>query len=102
MASNDKRTFNLPEKYAYAGGVIGNGNAIGVTDGEHDGVLNMGNSGGGTVSVSQSETSSYTLPGQPTNDRNIPTGRMIGICYDSIHSGIICEKDAQLKLCIKY
>ena len=82
--------------------MIGNGNAIGVTDGEHDGVLNMGNSGSGTVSVSQSETSSYTLPGQPTNNRNIPTGRMIGICYDSTHSGIICEKDTDLIVCIKY
>ena len=49
-------------------------------------------------------TTAYgTIVGQSTTGRSdLPDQKAIGIVADASNSGIKCETDSQLKLCIKY
>ena len=92
-------TFNLPNKSAYSGGVVGNGKALGITDGTNLGGLATGSQDTGLYAT----TGSYNLnvgTTRPTGD--MARSKVAGITTDPTKSGMIVETDADLVVCIKY
>ena len=102
MYRHDKRTFNLPNKNYYSGGIIGSGVALGLTDNSSNAGLSI--TAIGSDRVLMTRTTAYgTIVGQSTTGRSdLPDQKAIGIVANASNSGIKCETDSQLKLCIKY
>lgn len=92
-------TFNLPNKSAYTGHVIGNGMTLGLTDGTNNsGLVNSGGSIGLTAFGNNYNTNVGTSPISGGSVNNVSTG----ITTDGTKSGIIVETDADLVVCIKF
>lgn len=92
-------TFNLPEKYAYTGNVIGNGIAIGLTNGGNlGGLVQLGSTYRAAV-----KSDAYGTSVQQTNpsESGLSSRGYYGLTTDPTKSGIICEKDTMI-VCIKY
>ena len=101
MANNDKRTFNLPNKKAYSGSVVGNGKGLGVTGTGSDNYLLA--RGANPYPAILKEYTSADLPiTQSTSQNGLSSNSVIGLSTDPTKSGIVVEPDTQLKLCIKY
>lgn len=101
----DNRSFNLPEKYMYSGAVKGNGIALGLerTSGStvRFGLVNnaFGDMGGLAVKYGVAlATDSQTSISQYSTQFFVACG----ITSESDKSGIICEKDTQISMIIKY
>ena len=92
-------TFNLPDKKAHTGAVVGNGMALGFTDGTD----NYGTDSDGTsvwkVGIKKSYYgSAIGISGGGSDGSN----KSIGITLDPEKSGLIVEQDADLVVCIRF
>lgn len=98
-----KSTFNLPEKYAYSGRVVGNGVGIGFHDGTFGFTLSPLNTvtGNGYVTASK-DGYGLAVGTRVTANGTVAYGVVSGITTDASKSGVVCEKDTQVMVCIKY
>ena len=92
-------TFNLPEKYAYTGGVVGNGMTLGLSNGTSDGGLIQL----GSTYRAAFKSTAYGEPIQQTNPNgdNLSSRGYYGLTTDPTKSGVEVVKDTMI-VCIKY
>lgn len=92
-------TFNLPEKYIYAGRVYGSGISLGLTNG----TTNYGLAGSnGAIFGGITGAYGQNVGGSAGGGNWSPTNTKYGVTTDASKSGIIVEKDTQLFYVIKY
>lgn len=98
-----KPTFNLPEKYAYTGAVVGVF-SLGIRGYGSSGYITgtMVQGSGSSISTSKNGVGQYVGYNAGTAALAGGTGYTLGISTDPDKSGIVCEKDTQIMVCIKY
>jgi len=95
------RSFNIPDKKYYTGGVKGNGKTLGLTNGSSDN-YGLQTPNGGTVITLAGTNKAGTNAGSACAYSYAPAEKTLGISRDVTKSGIIVEPDTQISMIIKY
>ena len=103
--SYDKDTFELPLKYAFTGGVIGNGKSVGFHGNDAQGTARYV----GLVAGLRSTRNFFLGTGNPNVPAGLPGGltdmqgnSALALANRADYSNIICEIDDTVIVCIKY
>lgn len=101
----DNRSFNIPNKKYYTGGVKGNGISLGLSNGTRNFGIHTGDAyyssgimfaGTDWYGANKTQSSGAIATGN-SGDTSI-----LGITTDTSKSGIIVEPDTQISMIIKY
>ena len=95
-------TFNLPDKKAHTGAVVGNGITLGLTDGSAKYGLSFASGGYGSYNTTNTNAYGKSLPSTYSGGTYPVNAKNLGIDTDGTKSGLIVEADADLVVCIKY
>ena len=83
----------------YSGAVVGNGKTLGFTNGTTN--LALGGYSGNTVPVTKPSAFNTNINATDASTGSIVIGNY-GITTDGTKSGIVCESDSDLVVCIKF
>lgn len=93
------RSFNIPDKKYYTGGVKGTGKTLGLTNGTKNFGIGQSTFYGINAVFANSAVFNVNVG---TNLSTLETSQSLGVVSDASKSGIIVEPDTQISMIIKF